>query len=78
METTLIDIHHVTAEQHQMLEQIWACDTEDDVLELRCALDQDQCKMLDVLLEAIALGFLDAKIQTEVDCEEIRNILSVF
>lgn len=70
-----IDIQHVTDEQIEILEQLWVCDTEDDVNELRLAMDPDQWHILDLLIEAIALAVLDQEIQTEVDCEQVRSIL---
>lgn len=70
-----IDIQHVTDEQIEILEQLWVCDTEDDVNELRLAMDPDQWHTLDLLIEAVALAVLDQEIQTEVDCEQVRSIL---
>lgn len=71
----MIDIQFVTNEQAEILDQIWACETEDDILELREAMDPGQWQTLDLLIEAIALAMLDDKVHSEVDCTEARNIL---
>lgn len=74
----MIDIQGVTREQAEILDQLWACETEDDVHELRLAMDPDQWHTLDLLVEAIALGVLDEEVQSEVDCAQVRTILSNF
>ena len=74
----MINIQGVTQEQSEILDQIWACETEEDVLELREAMDPSQWHTLDILIEAIALGMIDDTVETEVDCAEARDILSTF
>lgn len=71
----MIDIHGVTNEQAEILDQLWVCETEEDVYELRMAMDPEQWHTLDLLIEAVALGLLDHEIQTEVDCSQVRDIL---
>jgi len=74
----MINIQGVTQEQADILDQIWVCETEEDVLELREAMDPSQWHMLDILIEAIALGMIDDTVETEVDCAQAREILSIF
>lgn len=74
----MVSIQHVTQKQAEILDRIWECDTEDDVLELRAAMDPCDWHTLDLLIEAIAIGFIDESVQTEVDCSQVREILAGF
>jgi hypothetical protein len=74
----MINIHGVTSEQAEILDQLWACETEEDVLQLRNAMDPDQWPILDILIETIAIALLDDEVHSEIDCEQVRQILAQF
>jgi hypothetical protein len=74
----MISIQNVTPKQAEILDRIWECDTEDDVLELREAMDPADWDTLDLLIETIAISCIDDQVQSEVDCTQVRKILSKF
>jgi len=71
-----INITGITERQSDILDQIWMCKTEDELFELRMALEPDEQLEMELLIESIVLACLDSEIESETDCVEARNALN--
>jgi len=67
-----MNIQCVTKQQQELLDEIWACDSEDDINELVEAVEPEYRQEVLVLAECVFLAHLDDLVHSETDCGEAR------
>jgi hypothetical protein len=67
-----MNIQCVTKQQQELLNEIWACDSEDDINELLEAVEPEYRQEVLLLAECVFLAHLDDLVLSETDCAEAR------
>lgn len=71
-----MNIQCVNQRQQELLNEIWACDTEDDINELVEAVEPEYRSEVLLLAECVFLAHLDDLVHSETDCAEARAELA--
>jgi len=71
---SIISLFGLNSQQKWLAQQLWTCDTLDEVAELRDSLDEDLWHDLFVVMELIFLADIDNIVNTEEDCE-VANLI---
>ena len=65
--------------QRMILDVIWQCETQEQVMAFRNSLPNTQQRdICDVMIRMLAYEYIDLHTQTEADCETARDILSSY
>jgi hypothetical protein len=76
---SIIQIDHLTDQQQWLCQQLWLCETFDEIIELRDAIDRDMHHDLMLMILLIKLADLDNSVVDESDCidaqVEIMNLM---
>ena len=73
-----MNIQCVTKQQQELLNEIWACDDQEDLLELIDSIEPEYKQEVLLLAECVFLAHLDDEVESEPDCEAAREILRQF
>jgi hypothetical protein len=73
-----MNIQCVTKQQQELLNEIWACDDQQDLLELIETVEPEYRQEVLLLSECVFLAHLDEEVESEPDCAEARRILQQF
>ena len=72
----MVMIANLTQEQVELCDQLWACDTMDDVENFIASLPSDEDRHEARVLQTVMLAAIcDEEVQTYDDCGAARNIL---
>jgi len=71
-----MEIQGVNQRQQELLNEIWACDSEDDINELVEAVEPEYRQEVLLLAECVFLAHLDDLVLSETDCAEARSELA--
>lgn len=69
-------IQGLTALQRDMADLLWACDSTEQVIELRNRLPKSLKVVLDQMLLMITVESIDEEVVNEEDCSQARDLLS--
>ena len=72
---SIINLDGLNEQQRWLAQQIWICDTLDEVAELRDSLHESMWHDLFLVMELIFLADMDNIIQTESDCPDAFDIM---
>lgn len=73
----MIQINNLTPYQVEMLDLMWALDTEEELFTWYDLLDEEDQKLADSLQQMVILATLDELID-ETDCKDAKRILNKF
>lgn len=73
-----MNIQCVTKQQQELLNEIWACDDQRDLLELIETVEPEYRQEVLLLSECVFLAHLDEEVRSETDCEAARVLLRQF
>ena len=73
--SSIISLRGLNAQQRWLAQQLWICDTLDEVADLRDSLDQDMWHDMYLVMELIFLADVDSYIIDENDCKDANNIM---
>jgi hypothetical protein len=73
-----MNIQCVTKQQQELLNEIWACDDQQDLLELIETVEPEYRQEVLLLSECVFLAHLDEEVESERDCAEARRILQQY
>lgn len=73
-----MNIQCVTKQQQELLNEIWACDDQADLLELIETVEPEYRQEVLLLSECVFLAHLDEEVRSEADCEAARVLLGQF
>lgn len=63
--------------QKMILDVLWSCDTEQQVMVFRNSLPNDQQRAIcDVMIRMLAYEYIDLHTQTEADCALARTVIA--
>jgi hypothetical protein len=71
-----MQIQGVNQLQRELLNEIWACDSQEDLAEFIEAVEPEYRQEVLLLAECVFLAHLDDGVQTERDCAEARKLLT--
>jgi len=66
--STIINLFGLNEQQRWLAQQLWLCQTLDEVRDLRDAVDEDLHHDLILIMELIYLGDVDNLVVSESDC----------
>lgn len=69
-------IQGVNQLQQELLNEIWKCDSEEDLEEFIEAVEPEYRQEVLLLAECVFLAHLDDLVGSETDCAEARNLLT--
>ena len=72
---SVISLFGLNDKQKWLAQQLWTCDTLDEVAELRDSLDEYHWHDLFLVMELIWLADVDSMIYYESDCEDAIDIM---
>lgn len=76
---SIIQIDNLTDQQQWLCQQLWLCETFDEIIELRDSIDRDMHHDLMLMILLIKLADLDNSVVDESDCidaqVEIMNLM---
>jgi len=70
-----ISLFGLNQRQRWLAQQLWLCETLDEVAELRDSIDEDMWQDLFVIMELIFLADMDSMIDNEEDCKDAIKIM---
>jgi len=72
---SVISLFGLNDKQKWLAQQLWTCDTLDEVAELRDSLDEDHWHDLFLVMELIWLADVDTAVCYESDCADAIDIM---
>jgi len=72
---SVISLFGLNSQQKWLAQQLWTCDTLDEVAELRDSLDEDHWHDLFLVMELIWLADVDTAVYYESDCLDAIDIM---
>jgi hypothetical protein len=72
---SIINLNGLSERQQWLAQQLWICDTLDEVADLRDSLDESMWHDLFLVMELIFLADVDSVVQTESDCPDAIDIM---
>jgi len=72
---SVISLFGLNDKQKWLAQQLWTCDTLDEVAELRDSLDEDHWHDLFLVMELIWLADVDTAVYYESDCADAIDIM---
>ena len=73
--STIINLFGLNEQQRWLAQQLWLCQTLDEVRDLRDAVDEDLHHDLILIMELIYLGDVDNLVISESDCPDVVDIM---
>jgi len=73
--STIINLFGLNEQQRWLAQQLWLCQTLDEVRDLRDAVDEDLHHDLILIMELIYLGDVDNLVVSESDCPDVVDIM---
>ena len=71
-----MEIQGVNQLQQELLNEIWACDSEEDLEQFIDAVEPEYRQQVLLLAECVFLAHLDDCVLSETDCAEARTLLT--
>jgi len=72
---SIINLNGLNEQQQWLAQQLWICDTLDEVADLRDSLDESMWKDLFLVMELIFLSDMDNVVITESDCPDAVDMM---
>jgi hypothetical protein len=72
---SIISLFGLNQRQKWLAQQLWICETLDEVADLRDSIDEDMWQDLFVVMELIFLADVDSVVDSKEDCAEAIEIL---
>ena len=72
---SIINLNGLNEQQQWLAQQLWICDTLDEVPDLRDSLDESMWKDLFLVMELIFLSDMDNVVITESDCPDAVDMM---
>ena len=73
--STIINLFGLNEQQRWLAQQLWLCQTLDEVRDLRDAVDEDLHHDIILIMELIYLGDVDNLVISESDCPDVVDIM---
>ena len=73
--STIINLFGLNEQQRWLAQQLWLCQTLDEVRDLRDAVDENLHHDLILIMELIYLGDVDNLVISESDCPDVVDIM---
>jgi len=73
----IINLHGLTEQQRWLAQQLWICDSLDEVAQFRDSIDEDMWHDMYLVMELIFLADVDSCVQTESDCPDAVDIMEM-
>ena len=71
----IISLYGLTDQQAWLAQQLWTCDTLDEIADLKDSIQDDMHDDLYLVMELIYMAHVDNYVETEEDCKTVNTIL---
>ena len=71
----IISIEGLTDQQAWLAQQLWLCESLDEIADLKDSVDEDMIHDLHLVMELIFTAHIDQYVETEEDCSDVHPIL---
>ena len=71
----IISLYGLTDLQAWLAQQLWSCDTLDEIADLKDSIQDDMLDDLYLVMELIYFAHVDQYVETEEDCSTVSEIL---
>lgn len=72
---SIISLHGLNSQQRWMAQQLWTCDTLDEVADFRDSIDENMWHDMYLVMELIFLADVDSYVIDEIDCKDVSKIM---
>jgi len=71
----IISLYGLSDQQAWLAQQLWTCDSLDEIADLRDSIQDDMLPDLYLVMECIYMAHVDQYVETEEDCTTAKTIL---